>query len=272
LRAWTLGPSAVLMRLDLAAESARIVQRVDVAAGGTVPERISVAVNTRGTALSTSRQVEYAGRGLRLLDTSADFEIRFAGDSQAVAYEIDTVAAGLDVDSVRRACGRVEASPVRDLVRRHVLGMVRPLETMDAASAIALGGATADIVRSLVLSVSPRDADRRRAAAESLRARVEDFVLAHLHDPSLTPASLAAAHHVSLRQLYLVLSDTGRTPAEWIMQLRLERAGEALRGTSDTVSTVAQRCGFKDHSHFTRRFKNAYGVTPTEFARQRTAG
>ena len=267
MRGWTLGPTAVLMKLNLTADKARIAQRLSVASGGSGPERVSVAVNTRGTAVSESRGVAYRGRGLRLLDTSSDFQIHFSGAGEAIAYEIDTAVAGLTVDMVRQAFGRVEASPVQDLMRRHLVGMVRSLDTIEPAAAMALGGATADLVRALVLSVSPRDHDRRHAAAETLRHRIENYVHANLHDSTLTPARVAAVHHLSLRYLYRLLSDTGRTPAEWIMELRLARACADLRKTSSTVSAVAQRYGFKDHSHFSRRFKNAYGITPSEFAR-----
>jgi AraC-like DNA-binding protein len=269
LHAWHITPSATLLRLQLAAERARMVQKLSAASGGTAPEQTSVAVAVTGLAVTESLGTQEQGRTLRVLDTSTAFQNTFKGDSEVIAFEVDTARVGLTVDSVRRATGRAQESPLHDLVRRHLIGMVAPVEVMEPDAASILANATADLVRALVMSISPRAYDRRRAAAETLRARIEDYVRLHLGDADLTPARLAQVHHVSLRYLYQMLSSTGRTPAEWMMDLRLERARADLCASSVTVSSVAQRWGFRDHSHFTRRFKSAYGMTPTDFARSR---
>jgi AraC-like DNA-binding protein len=49
------------------------------------------------------------------------------------------------------------------------------------------------------------------------------------------------------------------------MQLRLARASEAL-ASGLSVSTVAYECGFADQSHLSRKFKQAYGLTPAAWA------
>ena len=33
------------------------------------------------------------------------------------------------------------------------------------------------------------------------------------------------------------------------------------------ISTIARRWGFRDHGHFTRRFKATYGLTPRDWRR-----
>ena len=215
LHAWQLTPSATLLRLQLAAERARMVQKPSAASGGTAPEQVSVAVATAGLAVTESLGMQEQGRRLRLLDTSTAFQNTFTGRSEVIAFEVDTARVGLTVDSVRRVTGRARESPLHDLVRRHLIGMVAPAEVMEPDVALALSTATEDLVRALVLSISPRASDRRRAAAETLRARIEDYVRLHLGDADLTPARVAQVHHVSLRHLYQVLSGTGRTPAEW---------------------------------------------------------
>ena len=66
-----------------------------------------------------------------------------------------------------------------------------------------------------------------------------------------------------LRQLFK--QDTGRSPMEYLTELRLERAAELLRSTFLSVKEVTALSGIRDASHFARRFKRQYGLTPSEF-------
>jgi AraC-like DNA-binding protein len=54
---------------------------------------------------------------------------------------------------------------------------------------------------------------------------------------------------------------------EWIIEERLEGARRDLSAPdafSVSVALVARKWGFKDASHFTRRFNRAYGIAPRE--------
>jgi AraC-like DNA-binding protein len=104
------------------------------------------------------------------------------------------------------------------------------------------------------------------ASRLALRVQVHSFVDSHLADPHLTPETLAAAHHVSLRQLQLVLAETGETPAEVIRAKRLSRA-RTLLTTGVGVSAAAQRSGFTDVGTFTRAFGRRYDQSPSAFRR-----
>ncbi|OLV16711.1 AraC family transcriptional regulator [Deinococcus marmoris] len=59
----------------------------------------------------------------------------------------------------------------------------------------------------------------------------------------------------------------GLTPKQLVMKVRLEAASRLLRQTSMTVTEVAHRCGYADHSAFTRVFRSAVGLTPTQYRR-----
>jgi len=48
------------------------------------------------------------------------------------------------------------------------------------------------------------------------------------------------------------------------LRLRLARALDLIAGRGD-LSGLAQDVGFSSHSHFTAAFRQAYGVTPSEF-------
>ena len=60
---------------------------------------------------------------------------------------------------------------------------------------------------------------------------------------------------------------TGRTPHNYLIHLRLERAQELLKTRPVSLVDVASACGFSSHSHMTRVFRKILGVTPSEYQR-----
>lgn len=63
----------------------------------------------------------------------------------------------------------------------------------------------------------------------------------------------------------------GTPPHRWLVQQRIQRAGEKLEQTSDSVSSIALSCGFTDQSHLTRVFGAMVGSSPAAWRRQRKA-
>jgi len=55
------------------------------------------------------------------------------------------------------------------------------------------------------------------------------------------------------------------TPGKWLIKKRLERAAVLLKKQTLNVSEVAYESGFKDNSHFSRAFKQKFGMTPLDF-------
>ena len=56
----------------------------------------------------------------------------------------------------------------------------------------------------------------------------------------------------------------GISPQQYLLNLRLTRAQELLRGTDLSVTEVAFSCGFSDISHFSRSFHQAFGIPPRD--------
>lgn len=104
----------------------------------------------------------------------------------------------------------------------------------------------------------------------ALVLRIHAFIEQHLGDIDLTPPTIAAAHHMSLRQLHRLFETQGTTVSGWVRQRRLERCrldltDPALHARS--VSDVAARWGLPDPTHFSRLFRRAYGLPPSEYRR-----
>jgi transcriptional regulator GlxA family with amidase domain len=78
-------------------------------------------------------------------------------------------------------------------------------------------------------------------------------------------ADLTRRTGVSQRQLErLCKRYLGATPAQYYVQLRLERARRMLRQTDMSVAEVAIACGFVSLSHFAKVYRRHYGLSPRE--------
>jgi AraC-like DNA-binding protein len=111
--------------------------------------------------------------------------------------------------------------------------------------------------------------ERRAVAAAAPRAhvvRVRDYLEANYHQ-QFRMCDLSAAVGMSRYHLTRTFSaEFGVTPHVYVLQLRLAKA-KSLLATSLPVRHVAVETGFADQSHFTRHFRNTYGVTPVQYLR-----
>ncbi|MGY1741549.1 MULTISPECIES: helix-turn-helix domain-containing protein [unclassified Blastococcus] len=238
---------------------------------------VSLAYQRRGRVefgQAGSRQV-VQGRDLMLVDPTAPYTFACAtgGGNRALQVPLDLL--GLPEDLVRRAAPRLRASPLHDLVRTHLewIADAAPELSGDPGAA-ALGTATVELLRALVVSAAGDDPRRADVREETLLHRVRAYVRQHLSDPGLTPRTIAAAHNVSVRQLYKACAAAGWSLEQWVIQQRLEDARARLTtpaGLRRPIGATARACGFADPSHFTRRFRQMYGMTPREWQRAATA-
>ena len=75
---------------------------------------------------------------------------------------------------------------------------------------------------------------------------------------------------VSPRTLQRRLRDEGRSFSQIVRSVRVNAAQELLDDPGRTVTQVGYVTGFADTAHFTRTFKAAVGVTPTDWRRKRS--
>lgn len=103
---------------------------------------------------------------------------------------------------------------------------------------------------------------------EVMLIQVKESILARISDPMLTIADVAAVNHISIRYLQKLFEGEGTTASTWIRNCRLNRIREDMvdpRLGKSTIGAIARKWGLHDASHFSRQFKDAYGVSPREF-------
>ncbi|MDC0773193.1 GlxA family transcriptional regulator [Streptomyces sp. HD] len=109
----------------------------------------------------------------------------------------------------------------------------------------------------------------------STTRRIEDLrhhILNNLGS-RLTVPELAAYAHVSDRQLTRIFkTELGTTPHAYVESARVERAGNLLATTDDTLERIASVCGFGTVDTLIRAFHRRLATTPSEYrARFRTS-
>jgi len=82
---------------------------------------------------------------------------------------------------------------------------------------------------------------------------------------------LASKAHLSLSQFKaLFKQQTGKTPRQYLLMLRMEKARALLANTDFPTQRVAEQVGYCNHSAFSRRFKAYFGQTPHRLSQSRT--
>jgi AraC-like DNA-binding protein len=265
--AWNVGGLQVLK----ACGSAHHVIRTAREVSATPSALIAVTFFKAGVTTGVRGDEHYAARSgeMHLLDLTEPYVMSFPNGFDAFTIQLSHDELGLPESVIRRGVRSPQANPMYELVRDHIARLCASAPMIsDHPAASALGAVTIDLVRTLIASGGEPPPAAADALNDSLPLRIERYILQHLGDPALSPRRIAAEHYISLRHLYYLWSGRGCTLAEWIMSERLIRAGwelaSAPRGL-ETVASVARRWGFADTTHFSRRFKERYGVSPGEW-------
>ncbi|MFG3296192.1 AraC family transcriptional regulator [Streptomyces sp. NPDC048179] len=152
-----------------------------------------------------------------------------------------------------------------------VAGAVGRGEVGDREAA-RLGEVALDLAAATLASyIEAEDRLTPETRRQALLARIETFVELNLPDPELTPAVIAAHHHISLGYLHRLFQPRERTVAAWIRHLRIERARADLadpRLRHHPVHALGARWGFPHAADFNRAFRAVHGMPPGDYRRQ----
>lgn len=109
------------------------------------------------------------------------------------------------------------------------------------------------------------DVDESYLGNDAKFVKVLDYIDEHFAEDLQVPA---LAQRFGYDKSYFCRKfklQTGMTCVAYITSLKLEAAGILLKKNKDSVSAIAERCGYSDPNYFSRCFKNMYGMTPAQW-------
>jgi DNA-binding response OmpR family regulator len=109
----------------------------------------------------------------------------------------------------------------------------------------------------------PKTDDKAVIIEDTFMMKVRSIMEAHLDNDQFGIRELCLEIGMSRAQLYRKFKSlTDTTVNDYLMNFRLFKAKELLLNSGLNVSEVAYETGFKNLSHFSRSFKESFGVTP----------
>jgi len=147
----------------------------------------------------------------------------------------------------------------------------------DAATPLLAG-----LLRSLIAclneaSLSPNATAKTREKTRDRQPRIhitrrklndlEQYVMSNIDGP-IDVVDLARVAGMSAGHLCRVMkSDTGLTPYQFVVKMRIDQACELLAEGDLPLVEVALSCGFANQAHFSAAFKKTTGLTPGQYRR-----
>jgi AraC-like DNA-binding protein len=202
-------------------------------------------------------------------DTNTPWTIEHNGYSEVLAIAIPRERVENLLGPARLFAGlTVEGhQPVATLARTFLTNMLGQADRMLPEVAERMVGVGLDLVVAGLAERIAREVPRPIHGTVVLQ-RAKAYVEANLHDQSLDPPQLAAAVGVSLRRLQQLFHERGQHISDWIWERRLAEAAKRLSDIGFLhmpFGNLAYSCGFASQSHFSRRFKERYGLSPRDF-------
>ena len=162
-------------------------------------------------------------------------------------------------------------SGVGELTSQFLVQLARNIDSYSPADAARLSTAALEILAArLAHELDNRDWGTPEARRHALLTAVKGFIQQHLGDSQLSPAAIAAAHHMSLRSLHQLFHEEGLTVAGWIRRRRLECCRRDLSDpelAGRPIAAIAAKWGFSSASDFSRAFRAGHGLPPAQYRR-----
>ncbi|MCJ8142613.1 acetamidase/formamidase family protein [Ancylobacter sp. A5.8] len=209
-----------------------------------------------------------------LAPRAAEWQMQFQRGLRAVVLAVPVDAfRGRKASPLADCRPRVfDADGLPDILARTVQAAATSLDRLSEPEWEAVAQSAADLllVLSAELTANRTDSSSSRAA---LLQRIYATIERSVGSEDTSIAEVAQAVGISERYLQKLFESTGESFSHYVRERRLQRAWHDLANPAETavpISEVAYRYGFADSAHFSRLFRERFGLPPRELRRRET--
>ena len=123
--------------------------------------------------------------------------------------------------------------------------------------------------RDRLLRLEPQDNDDQ-LSGDTFLAKLLNIMDREMDNNELTVDELVDDMHMGRTVFFNKLKGmTGLSPVEFIREIRIKRAAQLLESGDYNITEITYMVGMNDSRYFSKCFKNTYGMTPSEYKRQK---
>jgi AraC-like DNA-binding protein len=230
---------------------------------------ISLQVRGTGVIAQDGREARLGPGDFACYDSTRPYTLTFTADFEQIVLHMPR-------EAMIRRVGRTEAwtarrieatSPVGSLVLPFVRQTASIVSDITPATAGRLSETCLSLVTAALAEHKGGETDGGSAARTALIFRAKAAIDSLLHDHNLNTERVAGLVGISPRYLQDLFHAEQSTVSDWIWKRRLDRSRRCLADplhSGDSIAQIALSCGFTDFGRFSRRYKEAFGVSPRE--------
>ncbi|SCW91735.1 acetamidase/formamidase family protein [Ancylobacter rudongensis] len=227
--------------------------------------------NSTVLVVGEDRQIVAAGQ-LILAPRGADWQLQFQRGLRAVVLSVPAEAfRGRKVPPLAAVQPRVfGAEGLADIVGRTALATAEALNRLSEAEWEAVAQSAAELLLALsgeLVAATSDPSSSRAALLQRLYAAIERS----MGSEDISIADIAQAEGISERYVQKLFEGTGESFSHYVRERRLQRAWHDLANPAEAavpIAEIAYRYGFADAAHFSRLFRERFGLPPRELRRR----
>jgi AraC-like DNA-binding protein len=234
--------------------------------------KMSLQLSGTGIIVQDGREATLLPGDMAIYDTGRPYSMAFEDTFESMVLIFPQELVNVPAEAIAQLTAvRLSAdSAIGQIVSPFLRQLGGSLDHFNGHSGVRIAHNTLDLISTLLYTELDLDNAAKQDTNFGLMSDIQIFIEQNLGHHELTPAAIAAHHYISTRRLHYLFQAEGTTVAAWIKTRRLERCRRDLQDPSlanETVTAIAQRWGFVEPAHFSRTFRAAFGLSPTDYRR-----
>lgn len=264
---WRLSSAGV--RLGRVSADAPILRSLP--ARGGLPLFVLPVESSAVLTVGDEQQIVRAGQVI-LAPRETDWQLQFQRGLRAIVLSVVPEAfRGRKAPSLSACPPRVfDAEGLADILAGTARAAVGALDRLSDPEWEAVAQSVSELLLQLSAELVATTADPSSSRAALLQ-RLYAIIERSIGKEDISVAELAQAEGISERYVQKLFEGTGESFSHYVRERRLQRAWHDLTNPTETaapISEIAYRYGFSDSAHFSRLFRERFGLPPRELRRR----